>query len=79
MNKEMPYKREKEVDAMSTAIKLRACEGKYLDELETYIVKLKDMKHDSTEEAYKEAKKALLRTGVVTRSGKIKKKIVSWE
>lgn len=79
MNKKTSYKKEKEVDAMSTAVKLHASEGKYLDEMETYIVKLKNMRHDSTEDAYKEAKKALLRTGVVTRSGKIKEKIVSWE
>lgn len=64
---------------MSTAVKLRASESKYLDELEAYIVKLKGMKHNSADDAYREAKEALLRTGVVTKSGRIKKKIVSWE
>lgn len=79
MKKETPYKDKKEVDAMSTATKLRTSEYKYLDELEAYIVKLKNMENNPTENAYEEAKKALLRTGVVTRSGRIREKIVSWE
>lgn len=79
MKKEVPTKNKKEIDVMSTAAKLSKSERKYLVEMDNYIVKLKKMEHASGEAACNEAKKALLRTGVVTRSGKAKKKIVSWE
>lgn len=64
---------------MSTAVKLRAAEVEFIEEMDNYIVKLKKQQIESKESAYSEAKKALLRTGVVTRGGKTKKKIVSWE
>ncbi|MBR1796677.1 MAG: hypothetical protein IJ757_01490 [Clostridiales bacterium] len=47
-----------------------------LEEMTAYLQKLKNQ---TGEEAYLEAKDALQRTGVTTRSGKTKKKIVSWE
>ena len=40
---------------------------------------LHELKEQSGEKAYVEARKALQRTGVTTKSGKIKRKIVSWE
>lgn len=40
---------------------------------------LHNLKGQSGEKAYVEAREALQRTGVTTKSGKTKKKIVSWE
>jgi len=40
---------------------------------------LNSLKGQSSEKAYVEAREALQRTGVITKSGKTKKKIVSWE
>ena len=64
---------------MSTAVKLRAAEVKFINEMDNYVLKLKKQRLESRDTAYKEAKTALLRTGVVTKSGKPKKRIVSWE
>lgn len=64
---------------MSTAVKLRAAEGTLIKEMDDFVVKLKRQQIESSETAYIEAKEALFRTGVVTKSGKTKKKIVSWE
>lgn len=69
----------KEVDAMSTAVKLRAAEVEFIKEMDNYVLRLKKQQIESSENAYNEAKSALLRTGVITKSGKTKKKIVSWE
>lgn len=71
--------REREVDVMSTSVILRTDEVKFIKEMENYVIKLKKQQIESRKNAYNDAKKALLRTGVVTRSGKTKKKIVSWE
>lgn len=64
---------------MSTAVKLRAAEVEFIKEMDNYVMKLKKQQIESSETACIEAKEALLRTGVVTKSGKTKKKIVSWE
>lgn len=64
---------------MSTAVKLRAAEVEFIKEMDNYVIKLKKQQIESSETAYIAAKKALLRTGVATKSGKTKKKIVSWE
>lgn len=64
---------------MITTIKHPNAEVDFIKEMDIFIVKLKKQKNESSEIAYNEAKKALLRTGVVTKSGKTKKKIVSWE
>lgn len=68
-----------EVSALSTAIKLRENEARYLRDMEIYIKRLEDEQVKSKESAYQEAKKALIRTGVMDKDGKMKKKIVSWE
>lgn len=68
-----------EVSALSTAIKLRENEARYLRDMEIYIKRLEDEQVKSKEIAYQEAKKALIRTGVMDKDGKMKKKIVSWE
>lgn len=68
-----------EVSALSTAIKLRENEARYLKDMEIYIKRLEDEQVKSKENAYQEAKKALIRTGVMDKNGKMKKKIVSWE
>lgn len=70
---------EKEVDVMNTAVKLCAAEVEFIKEMDEYIGKLKKQQLDSNEDACRAAKAALLRTGVVTKGGKTKKKIVSWE
>ena len=64
---------------MSTAVKLRAAEVEFIKEMDNYIKKLKKQQNESGQIAYDEARHALFRTGVVTKSGKTKKKIVSWE
>ena len=68
-----------EVSALSTAIKLRENEARYLRDMEIYIKRLEDEQVKSKESAYQEAKKDLIRTGVMDKNGKMKKKIVSWE
>ena len=68
-----------EVSALSTAIKLRENEKRYLRDMERYIKRLEDEQVKSKESAYREAQEALIRTGVMDKDGKMKKKIVSWE
>ena len=59
---------------MGTYMNLSDREIKYIDKMDEYIAKLK---HTSPENAYREAKKALLRTGVITRFGKLREGTVS--
>ena len=61
---------------MDSVVKLQPDKKEYLRDLDNYITKLQNQPSDK---AQKEAEKALKRTGVTTRNGKLKKKIVSWE
>lgn len=79
MKKVLQESKKKDVDVMSTAFKLRAAEVEFIKEMDDFVVKLKKQQVESSETAYIEAKSALLRTGVVTKSGKTKKRIVTWE
>ena len=67
---------QREDDAMSIAVKLQEQDNKFIEEMQKY---LKELQSKSPEEAKQEAQEALLRTGVTTKSGKLKKSIVSWE
>ena len=65
-----------EVNAMTTAVKLQQSDKEYIEGMKRY---LEELKQQPPEQAKDEAKKALIRTGVLTRNGKPKKTIVSWE
>lgn len=56
--------------------KVRKSDNTLLKEMNAYLHKLQSQPNDK---ACAEAKEALLRTGVTTKSGKIKEKIVSWK
>lgn len=58
------------------ARKLEADEMGFISGMSKYI---ENLRAQSPEEAEKTAKEALIRTGVITKDGKIKKSIVSWE
>ncbi|MCI9525249.1 MAG: hypothetical protein HFF01_09545 [Erysipelotrichaceae bacterium] len=60
---------------MDNRMKLQMSAMSYTKELDLYIKKLKKQKSICKEDA----KLALKRTGVTTKSGRTKKKIVSWE
>lgn len=60
----------------NTGVKIRKRDDVLLSEMGAF---LHELKKQSGEKAYIEARKALQRTGVTTKSGKTKKKIVSWE
>lgn len=70
----------KEVDIMTTATILRNEEFKFANEMEEYVEEIKNKRKLKGEaECRKEALAALKRTGVVTKNGNTRKKIVSWE
>lgn len=69
----------KRVDAMSTATLLQKEEYQFAKEMEAYVESMKQRKDEAGNSLYDEAKKALVRTGVITPKGNTKKKIVSWE
>lgn len=70
----------KGVDVMTTATILEKEEYKFANEMEKYVKELKSMrKRNGEAECREEALEALKRTGVVTRNGNTRKKIVSWE
>ena len=54
----------------------RKSDGVLIREMDSFLQSLKNQPDDK---AYSEAIQALQRTGVITKSGKAKKKIVSWE
>ncbi len=68
-----------EVDIMSTATKIRKDEYEYAAQMKEYVDSLKKQMVQNPIQAKKEAKSALVRTGVLNSNGKTKKKIVSWE
>ena len=72
-------KKKKEVDIMITAAKLQEPDLMLIKDMESFIEKLKKQQQNSQEDAYKDAKQALYRTGVISKNGKTKKKIVTWE
>lgn len=69
----------KEVDIMSTAVKLREDELIFANELRDYVLSLKEEYKTSPDKARDAAREALIRTGVMSEDGVAKKKIVSWE
>lgn len=79
MKKCTQYSPKKEVSVMNTAVRLQAADLRFLADMDAYLQKLKQQQSDSPKQACKEAKDALYRTGVTTKKGKLKKKIVSWE
>ena len=64
---------------MRNAIILRQSEMEITKAMEGYVVAVKTDVAKNPEKARKEARKALVRTGVMTTKGSLKKKIVSWE
>lgn len=64
---------------MSTTVSLRESEETFIREMRSYVVTLKQQQKESRYLARKEAKSALIRTGVLTEEGKEKEKIVTWE
>lgn len=53
-------------------------EAKIVKEMADYVARLKKQQIKSPNTAVIEARDALYRTGVATKNGKIKKRIVSW-
>ncbi|OUP25324.1 hypothetical protein B5F27_15990 [Faecalibacterium sp. An192] len=64
---------------MSTTVSLRESEETFIREMRSYVMTLKQQQKKSGYLARKEAKSALIRTGVLTEEGKEKEKIVTWE
>lgn len=70
---------EVEVDIMSTAMKIRRDEFEYATQMRGYVDNLRKQVAQNPAQAKKDARSALVRTGVLSSNGRIKKKIVSWE
>lgn len=68
-----------EVDIMPTAVKIINDERIYAQQMKAYVEKLEEQAKYSKEDAKKEAKEALIATGVINENGSSKTKIVSWE
>lgn len=60
----------------NSAVRTRKSDATLIKEMEAY---LRTLTKQPSKKAYSEAKDALHRTGVITKGGKTKKKIVSWE
>ena len=69
----------KEVGVMPTTVSLRESEEVFIREMNSHIEVLKKQQQLSKAIARKNAKIALIRTGVLTEDGKEKEKIVTWE
>lgn len=69
----------KEVAVVVTTVSLRESEEVFIREMIAYVEKLKLQQKNCKHEARREAKVALIRTGVLTEDGKAKEKIVTWE
>ncbi len=63
---------EMEVDIMSTAMKIQKGEFEYATQIQEYVDNLRKQVAQNPEQARKDAKSALVRTGVLNRSGKRK-------
>lgn len=61
------------------AVSLRENEKTFIREMNAYINELRRKQECSKKEAKREARTALIRTGVLTVEGKEKDKIVTWE
>lgn len=70
---------EMEVDIMSTAMKIRRDEFEYAAQMRGYVDRLRKQVAQNPTQAKKDARSALVRTGVLSSNGRSKKKIVSWE
>lgn len=70
---------DKEVEIMPTAIKIINDEKVFAEKMRIYVENLEKQAEVATDQAKKEAKKALKETGVIDKNGAVKKKIVSWE
>lgn len=66
-----------EIRIMRHQMNLQKNAVRYTKELDVFIEKLKKQKNVCKEDAFEDAKSALIRTGVLTKSGRAKKKIVS--
>lgn len=64
---------------MNTTVKLQTTDEELIKAMGKYVCNLKKQQNRPSEKMYNEAKSALVRTGVVTKRGKTKKRIVSWE
>lgn len=71
-----PKEEKKEGKIMTTLAALNHGSTEYLRTMEKHIA---EMRGRPKEEAEKEAREALIRTGVITKDGQAKKQIVSWE
>lgn len=69
----------KEALFMETAVILRKDEMAMAQAMKKYVCEMQKDALKNPESAKKEAKKALIRTGVATPRGNLKKIIVSWE
>lgn len=69
----------KEVFFMEIAVALREDEMQKVVAMQNYVNEKKNQAKQTPEIAKEEAKKALKRTGVVSKRGNPKKVIVSWE
>ena len=69
-------KNTKEATFLKIAVSLQERQAEYTRGMDAYIERLKNQEPDTARE---NAMRALVRTGVVTRNGNPKKKIVSWE
>lgn len=64
---------------MKLAAELRRNDEKYIREMQQYVERLKAQGGEDRTTASKDARNALVRTGVLTQNGRAKKKIVTWE
>lgn len=64
---------------MPTTVSLRESEEVFIREMNSYIEVLRKQQQLSKNTARKNARIALIRTGVLTEDGKEKEKIVTWE
>lgn len=69
----------KEVDIMPTAVKIIHDERIFAEQMREYVERLEEQAKTSTNQAKKDAVRALKETGVINNNGSSKKKIVSWE
>lgn len=64
---------------MTNRVKNQINEAELAEEMKRYVSHLREQQKYNNAAVKTEAKKALIRTGVLTRNGNLKKKIVSWE
>lgn len=72
-------KSDEEVNIMPTALKIIEDEKVFSRGMEMYLRKLQEQAEKSRTQAKKDAIKALKKTGVIDKNGKVKERIVSWD